>query len=125
MPSSPLLTTDDLDELGATAFDTDDPLAVAADLVDAVERGRVADKANIGYALILAAEITERAEDLDGALVLADRAVAAYRVHGDGEYGYPRSVRAGLLLRLGQEDEGLAELARPNIVRLSILIRLT
>lgn len=112
VPSLPRLTTDDLDAIGTTAFDADDPLAVAAGLVDAVEQGRVADKANIGYALMLAAEITERAEDLDAALVLAERAVEAYRVHGDGEYGYPRSFLAGLLLRLGREDEGLAELAR-------------
>jgi hypothetical protein len=108
----PLLTTDDLDEFGTAAFDADDPLAVAADLVDVVEQGRVADKANIGYALILAAEITEQAEDLDVALVVAERAVEAYRVHGDGDYGYPQSFRAGLLLRLGREDEGLAELGR-------------
>ena len=112
VPSLPLLTSDDLDELGAAAFDADDPLVVVADLVDAVEQGRVADKASVGYALILAAEITERAEDLDAALVLAERAVEAYRVHGDEECGYPRSFRAALLLRLGREDEGLAELGR-------------
>jgi hypothetical protein len=111
VPPLPLLTSDDLDELGAVAFDADDPLAVAAQLADAVEQARVADKANVGYALMLAAEITERAQDLDAALVLAERAVEAYRVHGDGEYGYPRSFRAGLLLRLGREDEALAELA--------------
>jgi hypothetical protein len=113
VPSLPLLlTTDGLDGVGTTGFAEDDPLAVVAELVEAVEQGRVADKADIGYALILAAEITERAEDLDAALVLAERAVEAYRVHGDGEYGYPQSFRAGLLLRLGREDEGLAELAR-------------
>jgi hypothetical protein len=112
VPSLPLLTTDDLDRVGASAFHADDRLAVAAELVDAVEQGRVADKANIGYALILAAEITEQAEDLDAALLLAERAVEAYRVHGEEEYGYPRSFRAGLLLRLGREDEGLAELGR-------------
>lgn len=50
--------------------------------------------------------------DLDGALALAERSVEAYRVHGDADYGYPRAFRAGLLLRLGREDEGLAELAR-------------
>ena len=105
-----LLTTDDLDGIGVLAFDADDPLTVAAELVDAVERGRVADEADIGYALLLAAEVTERAGDLDGALALVERAVQAHRVHGDGEYGYPRAFRAGLLLRLGREDEALAEL---------------
>jgi hypothetical protein len=99
VPSLPLLTTDDLDEFGATAFDAGDPLAVAAGLVDAVGQGRVADKANIGYALILAAEITEREEDLDAALVLAERAVEAYRCTGMGSTA-PRSFRAGLPVRL-------------------------
>jgi len=73
VPSLPLLTSDDLDLLGAAAFDADDPLAVAGDLVDAVEQGRIADKASIGHALILAAEITEQVEDLDAALLLAER----------------------------------------------------
>lgn len=111
VPSS-LLTTDDLDEIGATSLVANDPLAVVASLLEAVEQGRVAEKADIGYALMLAAEITERMGDLDGALALADRSVEAYRLLGDAEYGYPRAFQAGLLLRLGREDEGLAELAR-------------
>lgn len=112
MPSSPLLTSGDLDEIGAAAFDAEDPRTVAAELVDAVEQGRVADRADVGYALLLAAEIMERADDLDAALVLAERAVRVYQQDADRDDGYARSVRAGLLLRLGREDEGLAELAR-------------
>jgi SEC-C motif len=111
MPGS-LLTADDLDEISAASFDADDPMTVLADLVDAVEHGRVADKADIGYALILAAEIANRVEELETALALADRAIEAHRLHGSAEYGYPRTFRAGLLLRLGREDEGLAELTR-------------
>jgi hypothetical protein len=95
VPSLPLLTSDDLDEVGASSFDAADPLAVAAELVEAVDQERLADRSDIGYALMLAAEITERAEDLDGALVLAERAVEAYRVSGDGRDGYPRSFRPG------------------------------
>ena len=119
MPSFELLTSDDLDEIGHSAFDADDRLAVAARLVDAVEQGRVADDADTGYALILAAEITEHAGDLHAAHALAERAVEAYRVRGDGEYVFPRAFRAGLLLRLGREQEALNELSglRPLLTR--------
>lgn len=110
--SSSLLTSKDLDGIGAAAFDAEDPRTVAAELVDAVEQGRVVDRRDGGYALMLAAEIVERAEDLDAALVLAERAVRAYQEDADRDDGYARSFRAGLLLRLGREDEGLAELAR-------------
>jgi hypothetical protein len=53
----------------------------------------------MGYALILAAEITEHAGDLHAAHALAERAVEAYRVHSDIEHAFPRAFRAGLLLR--------------------------
>jgi tetratricopeptide (TPR) repeat protein len=105
------LTTNDLDQIGTTAFTAPDPLAVAAELIDAVDQNRVADKADLGHALLLAAEIHERANDLDAALALAERAVEANRAHGKHP-GHPQSFKAGLLLRLGREDEGLAELAR-------------
>lgn len=119
MLSTGLLTTDDLDEIGHTSFDADQPLEVAAELVDAVERGLLADKADTGYALILAAEITERAGDLQAAEVLAERAVEAYRVGGDLDCGHPQAFRAGLLMRLGREDEAMAELKalRPLLSR--------
>jgi hypothetical protein len=112
MPSLPLLTCGDLDEIGGAAFDAEDPRTVAAELVDAVEQGRVADQADVGYALMLAAEITERGGDLDAAVVLAERAVRVYQQDADRDDGYARSVRAGLRRRLGREDEGLAELDR-------------
>jgi tetratricopeptide (TPR) repeat protein len=111
VPWTEPLTSDDLDEIGQAAVDADDPLKVATELVGAVEQGRLADKADTGYALSLAAEITEREDDLDAALALADRAVEAYRVHGDAGDGYPRAFRAELMLRLGQEDKAMAEFA--------------
>jgi hypothetical protein len=111
VPWTEPLTSDDLDEIGQAAFDADDPLKVAAELVEAVEQGRLANKADTGYALSLAAEITEREDDLDAALALADRAVEAYRVHGDAGDGYPRAFRAELMLRLGHEDKAMAEFA--------------
>ncbi|HEU0088345.1 MAG TPA: SEC-C metal-binding domain-containing protein [Pseudonocardiaceae bacterium] len=110
MLSTEPLTTYDLDEIGHTSFRADRPLQVAAELVDAVEQGWLADQADTGYALILAAEIMERAGDLPAAEALAERAVAAYQAHRDPGYGYPRAFRAGLLMQLGREDEAMAEL---------------
>ncbi len=107
MPSTRLLTTDDLDEIGCSF--SDQPFEVAAELVDAVDRGLVVDPADTGYALMLAAELTNRAGDLQATEVLAERAVEAYRVHGDPD-GYAQAFHAELLLRLGREDEGMAEL---------------
>jgi tetratricopeptide (TPR) repeat protein len=109
MPSTGLLTADDLDEIGRVAFDVDQPRELAAELVGAVDQGLVADQVVTGPALVLAAEITERDGDLQEALVLAERAIEAHRVHDESD-GYPRAFRARLLLRLGREDEAMAEL---------------
>jgi hypothetical protein len=107
MPLTGPLTADDLDKIGSSF--RDQPFEVAAELVDAVDRGLVADEADTGYALMLAAEFTNRAGDLQAAQVLAKRAVEAYRVHNDQD-GYSQAFHAELLLRLGREDEGMAEL---------------
>jgi hypothetical protein len=110
MPSTGLLTADDLDEIGRVAFDAEQPLELAAELIDAVDHGLVADEIVTGYALVLAAEITERDGDLQQALVLAERAIEAHRAHGESD-GYSQAFRARLLLRLGREDEAITELA--------------
>jgi hypothetical protein len=117
--SSGLLTSEDLDEIGDAAFDADDPGAIAAELVEAVEQGRVADAADSGYALLLAAEIAERAGDLAGALGLTQRAVAAYQAGGHTECGFPRAFQAELLLRAGRDEEAMTQLAalRPLLGR--------
>jgi hypothetical protein len=107
MPSTGLITTDDLDEIGCSF--KDQPFEVAAELVAAVDQGRVADAADNGYALMLAAEITERTGDLPAAQALAQRSVQEYRACGDPD-GYPRAYHAELLLRIGREDEAMAEL---------------
>jgi hypothetical protein len=114
MLSTGLLTTDDLDEIGGTF--KDQPLNVAADLVDAVNRGLVANQADIGYALMLAAELTERAGDLQAAEVLAARAAQAHRAQGEPD-DLAQAFHAELLLRLGREDEGMAEFTalRPRL----------
>ena len=105
-----LLTSEDLDDLGQSAFDVEDPLAVVDELVAGVGEGRLADAAETGYALALAAEIAERQGDLELALGLAARAAQASRAHGRPGDGYGRALYGQLLLRLGHDDEGMAEL---------------
>ena len=119
MSSNKLLTSDDLDEIGHEALAAEDPGAIVADLVTAVDSAGLADPADSGYALLLAAEITERGGDLEPALALAERAVEAYRAQGDGADGYARARRAELLARLGRDDEATAAFnaLRPLLVR--------
>lgn len=119
MSSATLLTTDDLDEMGCYPPDADRSPQVVAELVDAVGRGLVADPRDTSYALVLAAEFSERSGDLPGAQALAERAVEAHRIHGDPAWGYPQAFNARLLLRLGRDDEGLAELSalRPLLTK--------
>lgn len=111
------LTGADLNALGAEAFDADDPLAVAAQLVAAGEQGRLADLADTGHAYGLAAEIHEEYGDLAEALALADRSVAAYQ-SSDADAAWARAARAGLLFRLDRADEAMADLGalRPRLV---------
>lgn len=115
MPLTGPLTTDDLDEIGCS-FGSQ-PFALAAELIDAVDRGLVADQADTGYALVLAAELNEREGDLEAAQALAQRAVEAYCAYGDSDYGYAQAFRARLLLQLGREDEAMAAWAalRPKL----------
>ncbi|MEV1159765.1 SEC-C domain-containing protein [Micromonospora chokoriensis] len=101
-----LLTADRIEQIGALGPQSPDPAALVAELVGAVDEGRVADPADTGYALLVAADILDQAGDLADALALATRAIAEQ----PDEDAYPRAVRGGLLLRLGRSDEGLAEL---------------
>ena len=116
MPPNELLTSDDVDAIGHDAFRADDPLACVAELVATVDEKRLADPADAGYALTLAAEITERQGDLGPALALVDRAVQVYAADADG---FARAYRGDLLARLGREDEAMAEFAalRPRLIR--------
>jgi hypothetical protein len=111
------LTTDDLDVIGLSFGNQ--PSSMATELVNAVDQGLVADPGDIGYALVMAAEITERDGDLHAAEELVRRAIKAYRTHGDPDYGFPRSFHARLLMRLGHEDQAMAELTalRPLLLR--------
>ncbi|MFC5922652.1 SEC-C domain-containing protein [Micromonospora vulcania] len=106
MPTSDLLTAERIAEIGALEYENTDSAALVAELVGAVDEGRVADPDDTGYALLVAADILEQAGDLDDALTLATRAIAEQ----PDDNAHARSVRGGLLLRLGRDDEGLAEL---------------
>ena len=101
-----LLTADRIEEIGALGLKSPDPAALVAELVGAVDEGRVADPDDTGYALLVAADILEQAGDLADALALATRAIAEQ----PDDNAYARAVRGGLLLRLGRSDEGMAEL---------------
>jgi tetratricopeptide (TPR) repeat protein len=104
------LTRDDLDELSDAAYDAAEPAAVAADLAGAADEGRLVDVNDTGYAYLLAAEIFDRAEAFAEALATVDRLLAVHRDRGDPEPSSTRAFRAELLLRLGRQDEGMAEL---------------
>ncbi|MFF5057241.1 SEC-C domain-containing protein [Micromonospora sp. NPDC000663] len=101
-----MLTTERIEEIGSAGSESPDPAALVAELVGAVDEGRVADPDDTGYALLVAADILEQAGDLADALALATRAIAEQ----PDEDAYARAVRGGLLLRLGRSDEGMREL---------------
>jgi tetratricopeptide (TPR) repeat protein len=130
MSTDGVLTIDDLDRLSSASFEADDPLSIAAQLVEAAEQERIADPADIGYAYLLAAEIHGDAADPATALALAERAVAAYERWASAErnagaetgaqvdVGWPLAYRARMLFQLGREEDAMAELTalRPRLI---------
>jgi hypothetical protein len=83
-----------------------------AELVAAVDDGRIAAD-EIPYALALAADKRAERGDVEGALVLADRAVAT-----DPDAGWIRAGRAGLLAQAGRGEDALAVVTelRPRLL---------
>ncbi|MBE1488427.1 SEC-C domain-containing protein [Plantactinospora soyae] len=110
MPTKDVLTSADLTELRQSALGAANPLGIAAEIADAVAQGRLADPADTGRALTLAAEIAEVKAKLDAALRYADQAVQAYGDSGDTDAGFARALHARILFRLGRADQALAEL---------------
>lgn len=119
VPMTADLTSADLSEIRETALGAADPLGVAADLADAVDAGRLADKDDAGYALTLAAEIAESRSKFDAALRYADRAISAFGEREDSKSAAARALHARILFRTGHEDEAMAELEplRPVLTR--------
>lgn len=108
-----VLTSDDIDELGADALGADDPRPHVRELVSAVDEDRTPDRGDARYALSLAAELVERVGDLDEALALWTRAL------GYADAPWVRASRARCLVRLGRTEEGMGELRmlRPLLTR--------
>ncbi|MGH3830358.1 MAG: hypothetical protein ACRDRS_07870 [Pseudonocardiaceae bacterium] len=109
MLSTGLVASAELDALGCSITKIDQPLEVAADLAAAVDQNRLYDEADTGFALMLAAEFSERGGDLASAEVLAGRAAEMHYLWGDADL-YPRTFRAEVLMRLGRADEAMAVL---------------
>lgn len=109
MLSSGLVASAELDALGCSITKIDQPLEVAADLAAAVDQHRLYDEADTGFALMLAAEFSERGGDLAAAEVLAGRAAEVHHLWGDDDL-YPRTFRGEVLMRLGRADEAMAVL---------------
>src|SRR5690606_3254689 len=103
------LASEDLDLLGHESFRAAEPLEIVAELVAAVDEGRLADPYDDVYALSLAAEISLKADDLAGALRHAER--AARLAEARGRDGHARALYGQLSLRAGREAEGMAVLA--------------
>ena len=104
MLADKVLTADDVVQLGHAQYFADDPLAIADELERAADQGRLADPADTAFALLTAVDICERQGEFERALTLADRAVVAERARGGAAWS-ARACRAGLLLRVGREED--------------------
>jgi hypothetical protein len=99
------ITFEQLREIAARD-EHDDPFGLAAELVDAADNGRIADKDNVGLALFLAAQLTDLADEPDRALVLVERVL---QLPGEESVDV-LAFQGELEIRLGRADEGLAHL---------------
>jgi tetratricopeptide (TPR) repeat protein len=113
------LTEDDIDGIGQDAIRQPDPAGLGTDLVAAVDQGHLATPDLAGYALLIAAEIRQRAGELEEALTLAARAVDECRKHDDHSLLSAQAYYAQLLAERGRAAEATAafEALRPQLVR--------
>lgn len=102
------LTSDDLDAISSTTGSDRQLLGVVRTLVRAVEEDRIADPADTGYALFLAADLSNQAGDRAAALDLAERAVAADLANTGSELA--RGLLAELLFADGRDAEAFVQL---------------
>jgi len=103
-----LLTGDDIDAMSRTEGSDAEVRRATKTLVAAVEEDRVADPADIGYALSVAADLSSHLGNRPAAIELAERAIAADRQHLGVEY--PRGQLAELLFHEGREEEAFRQL---------------
>lgn len=106
MLTSDPITFEQLREIAARE-EHDDPAGLAAELVDAADNGRIADKDNVGLALFLAAQLTDLADEPAQALALVERVL---QLPGEESVDV-LAFQGELEIRLGRTDEGLAHLA--------------
>lgn len=114
------LTSADLTSIRESALGAADPLGIAAELAEAADAGRLADKNDAGPALMLAAEIAESRSKLDAALRYATRAASVLPDNSGASSADAvkiNAVRARILFRAGRADEGMAavEPLRPSL----------
>jgi hypothetical protein len=105
-----VLSTEDIDRIAAEASESETPGELAATLVAAVDDGRLADAADAGFALTVAAEITADTDEPEIAIALAERAVEACERSGDST-SHPSAVRADALFLAGRDEEAMTQLA--------------
>jgi tetratricopeptide (TPR) repeat protein len=103
-----LLTEDDLEALASPEGSRQVVRGRIQTLVQAVDEDRIADPADVGYALSIAADLLHHIGDLATAIDLAERAVAADLVHLGTEHG--RGLLAELLFAEGRETEAFQQL---------------
>ncbi|HEY3560425.1 MAG TPA: SEC-C metal-binding domain-containing protein [Kribbella sp.] len=111
MPETDSLSTEDIDRIAAEASESGTPQALAALLVDAVDQGRLADAADAGYALTVAAEITTDTGEPEVAIALAERAMEACGRSGDTSTSHPAAIRADALFLAGRDEEAMAQVS--------------
>lgn len=110
-----VISTDKLHELAESLAGVRDRPELLADLVAAVDEGRLAEEEDVSFALTLAARLAAEDGDLDRATLLAERAVEAAVGPSDG---FAESYLAALYFRQGRDDDAMAMLSgmRPRLV---------
>jgi tetratricopeptide (TPR) repeat protein len=104
-----LLSADDIDKLCSRAVDAVDPALVRRRLVEAVDEDRIVKSDDVGYALLLAAEISHDMGELAEALTLTERAIRAYQPTNLGGWSFASAYHGQLLHELGRTHEAMTE----------------
>ncbi|MEV4623378.1 SEC-C domain-containing protein [Asanoa sp. NPDC049573] len=109
MTTASALDAEELELIATRAADRGEPAAGAAELVAAVDGGRLADPQDASIVLGMAAELLLEADDPAASLALTERVIDAHGAHGSPSE-FARMFRARLLFLLDRADEAMAEL---------------